>query len=838
MKIIKDLDRVKKDIKGYLEAYLKDQGLTMNRDKKYTCFMHADTDTSPNLSFYNNELVKCFSCGNTADIFKAYSHYELGQPSTPKGKEFIDIVRTLADRYNIHYEEEESLTEQASNPEKWKWIADYEYKNENNKILYKMVKWKIPPKNRNTYVFMGKTDDDMWRDSRHKGNYKLAKRWDKDGKEFPMYCIEKDKDTADTKHLKEFNQWVIYKFTDIIKAKKEGHTIYFTEGEKDAESIINSFGYVATTTCFGANSWYEQYNKQLAGANIVMIPDHDKAGYERILALYATMQAITLSFKVLLLPLTEYKQDISDWIAQGGTRDQFDSMVDALPQFGDKELKRVKEKITEFTKIEAERRKPTINEQLLNMDYNEIGNAKRLTLLHGDILKYRKHKGHENGKWMAYDGKIWEDNATDKVVVKYKNIYEIMKKTEAQLPDDTNAEYRKNLKKYIAKIGNKTSITNSIFLAQSEPKILCYDEIFDQNKYILNCNNGTIDLKTGELKPYNKDDFNTMISPINYDKDAKCNNWKVFINKIFQGDKELIEYIHMMLGMSLTGYTGEQCFFILYGEGSNGKSTMLDAILYAMGDYGTFINGSSLAERLYTDDGGARGELAKLHRKRFLYATECKNKQIDEELLKALTGEEHYEVRFMRQDPFMMQIFLKLWMGTNEKPKITGKDDGIWRRVRMIPMLHQFEGKDRQQDYFHNYLKPEAQGIFTWLVEGCKKWHRRKNNIILPASVFEASKEYRSESDLLQEHIDEGFTLGNSSEFMIETSTMLREHNEWLIKRGEARTNKTSIGLAMKKKGFKVVRTSGLRFYKGLKIIDKGGCSGFLPYEGKIPSFG
>ena len=230
--------------------------------------------------------------------------------------------------------------------------------------------------------------------------------------------------------------------------------------------------------------------------------------------------------------------------------------------------------------------------------------------------------------------------------------------------------------------------------AQSIPALATIAEDYDRDPFLLTVGNGTIDLRTGHLRPSQPDDLITRATDVDYFPAATCPRWLQFLDEVFGGDEALISFISRAVGYSLTGDTREQCLFILWGGGANGKSTFLETVLKLVGRHSAITPFSSfLVQR---NAGNPRNDVAKLHGARLVKAAESgKEGALDETIIKEITGGDTISARFLYQEFFEFKPTFKLWLATNHRPSIRGTDDAIWRRIRLIPFTRQFSGRNR-----------------------------------------------------------------------------------------------------------------------------------------------
>jgi putative DNA primase/helicase len=292
-------------------------------------------------------------------------------------------------------------------------------------------------------------------------------------------------------------------------------------------------------------------------------------------------------------------------------------------------------------------------------------------------------------------------------------------------------------------------IQNCVALARSQIAINV-DEL-DTDPWLFNVNNGTIDLRTAELREHRREDYITKLAPVTFDTNAPCPQWEEFLRRIFNGNEELIGYVQRLVGYCLTGSTEEHVLPILLGTGANGKSTFLETIMGMMGrDYAMKAPpGLLMAKRGESHP----TERADLFGKRLVACVETgENRRLAEALVKELTGGDRIRARRMREDFWEFAPTHHLRIASNYKPVIRGTDYGIWRRIKLIP----FEvviPEAEQDKKLPTKLSYELSGILSWCVQGCLDW--QQHGLRHPACVDRATSGYRNEMDAVSQFIDE-----------------------------------------------------------------------------------
>jgi putative DNA primase/helicase len=395
------------------------------------------------------------------------------------------------------------------------------------------------------------------------------------------------------------------------------------------------------------------------------------------------------------------------------------------------------------------------------------------------VARYGKRLIVVAGQWYAWSGMRWEKD--DGEVYRYacrlsKLIHAEAdawraKKTTAAEESDRNGKIADALTKWAAKSEMKSAIEAAVGLAK---KMLTVNENqIDRNPWLLNCLNGVVDLRTGAIKPHEPDDFITKLVPLEYDPKARSAAWDTVIARVTLEEemttRPLARFLQRWFGYCATGSTREQAFVVHYGQGSNGKSTILDTVAEVMGDYA-----ATGAPGLLVGNGRDRHptEIADLFGRRMVTSHETgEGGHLKEDMVKQLTGSDKVKARFMRADFFEFDPTHKLQLLTNYKPIIKGQDNGIWRRVLLMPYMARFASSEEVSSGRAHFvkdtriaerLKDEIQGVLTWVVEGARIWFQ--DGLQAPDAVLAASKDYQAEQDRVGQFVSECCELGREFE--------------------------------------------------------------------------
>lgn len=444
----------------------------------------------------------------------------------------------------------------------------------------------------------------------------------------------------------------------------------------------------------------------------------------------------------------------------------------------------------------------------------DTGNARRLVNLSGRDIRFV----HESGNWLIWNEKRWSE---DKQATIYKHAWGTVANMLHQAADLIKAEETRKegqrLSAWAKASENASRLDNMVKLASRLPGIRITAEQLDQVAHILNCENGTLDLRTGKLTKHSRADLLTKIIPIHYDEDAKCPTWDRFLNRIMQGNDRLIAFIQRAIGYTLTADVSEQCLFFMHGNGKNGKSTFIETISTMLGDYGLRLGTESLMSK--TMAGGIRNDLARLPGARLVVSAETEEgRRLDEPLVKDLTGGDTITARFLHREFFDFKPTHKLWMYGNHKPLIRGSDEGIWRRINLIPFEVQIPAEERDPRLLQK-LQAELPGILTWSVLGCLMWQREGLNP--PPEVKAATDTYRAEMDIISAWMDECLVKVPAAN--TPAAKLYASYKAWCDDNGEQPVSQRRLGQSLTARGFTRQRgTAGAHLYKGLGIMTRG----------------
>jgi putative DNA primase/helicase len=391
--------------------------------------------------------------------------------------------------------------------------------------------------------------------------------------------------------------------------------------------------------------------------------------------------------------------------------------------------------------------RPRQGSRLRFFPYTDTGNAERLVARYGADLRYC----HPQKSWYTWDERRWVADRRGHVMDLAKNIARALYAEAAEIEKQTD---REACAEFARKCESTERKKAALVSAQSEAGVPVLPEEFDADSFLLNCLNGTVDLRTGELHPHRRDNLITRLSPTKYDAAARSELWERFLDEATGGDPEMQDFLQRAVGYSLTGDVSEEVLFFVHGPGGTGKSTFLEAIRTVLGDYAKSADFESFIQR--RDAGGVRNDIAELAGRRFVVSIEVdEGKKLAEGLVKLLTGGDTVRARFLYQEAFDFLPQFKLWLAANHAPKVKHNDSAMWRRILRIP-FEQGRPKDKRDPSVKARLKDlreSGPAILAWAIEGCLRW--RESGLNVPEVVVDATEEYRSDMDPLRDFVAE-----------------------------------------------------------------------------------
>ncbi len=377
----------------------------------------------------------------------------------------------------------------------------------------------------------------------------------------------------------------------------------------------------------------------------------------------------------------------------------------------------------------------------------DYGNAQRLTRGHGVDLRY----SHAWGAWLTWDGRRWQRDATNEAMRRAKATVRAIYEEAANEPD---VDTRKAVANHARKSEAEPRLRHMVELAKSEPGIPVTPEEFDSDPWLLTCLNGTVELRTGRIREHRRDDLITKLSPTEFESEATDEDWERVLSEACGGSPDLIAFLARALGYSITGDTSEEKLFFIHGPAASGKSTVIEAVKAALGDYAVTTDFETFLKR--NQVGCPRNDLARLAGARLVTSLEVEHgKRLADGLVKQLTGGDTVTARFLHREFFEFRPQMKLWLAANHAPKVQADDEAMWRRIVRIPFDHVIPEQQRDPGLKLKLRNPGAarRAILGWLVKGCLAW--QEEGLSVPPMVKQATAAYRDEMDPLQDFFGE-----------------------------------------------------------------------------------
>jgi putative DNA primase/helicase len=445
--------------------------------------------------------------------------------------------------------------------------------------------------------------------------------------------------------------------------------------------------------------------------------------------------------------------------------------------------------------------------------HTDLASAHRIARDHGEDLRHCGALG-----WFAWDGMTWRADAGEATRRAMASARVLLRLAVDVGDVAETAEQRAQADRYLAwsrRAQGEPSIRRALELAQHIEPIATTAAVWDRDPWLLACSNGTLDLRTLELREHRREDMITRACPVAYDPAAPAPAWQAFVERVLP-DAELRAFVQRALGYSLTGATGEQCLMVTHGTGANGKTTLLEAVRYVLGDYAAHAQTATL---MHARERGADNDLVRLRGARFVTAVEsAEGQRLDEARIKQLTGGDTITARLLYREPIEFSPQLKIWLATNHRPEVRGTDHAIWRRLRLIPWTVQIPEGERDGG-LPAKLRAEAQGILRWLVEGCAEWQR--GGLQAPASVLAATTEWRGDSDLVAQFIADRCVVMPGVQ--VTAGALYADFRAWALEQGLEPMSQTALGRRLADAGHQQRRTSRARLWVGIGLHAEGG---------------
>ncbi len=614
-------------------------------------------------------------------------------------------------------------------------------------------------------------------------------------------------------NLKDIER-IPYRLPALLAAPADA-PVFGCEGEKDCDALA-ALGLVATTNPGGTGStklWdTKRFREPFTGRHVVILPDNDPPGAKHAAHVAQSLRSVAASLKVIELPALPAKGDVCDWLAAGHTVEELRALVAAAPEWTPAPRPASQPAVTADD--------PSIATDGVGRSYDGVLEDALATQRFADLIRGRALYATDALAWYRYDGARWVRDSGECWL-----LGEAIEVAKAYLRDALNdplgQQYKARLaiaKRYNTVAGRRKLIEGA---TAANLGLTTMAGQFDADPSLLNCANGAIDLQTGSLRPHSPADRITKLAPVAFDAAATCPRWTQFLDEVLP-DSETIAFLQRFIGFCLTASTKNHVVVFLYGLGANGKSVLCETVGALLGDYATVLPASVLMAKEYQ---GHACEIMPLRGARWALFPELPAGKFDEPRVKAFASADTMTARNLFEGPVTWKPTHKVVLTGNHKPIVRGQDEGIWRRLKLIPFDRVVPPERRDLD-LPAKLRAELPGILNWALVGCAAWQRDPRCLESAcASIVAATAEYREESDRLAPYLGECCLLAPDAR--VSRSALRTSYEAWCAREGEHPMHAREFGDHLKRRGIvdAKMKVSGesVRGWHGLGLLTDGG---------------
>jgi putative DNA primase/helicase len=434
---------------------------------------------------------------------------------------------------------------------------------------------------------------------------------------------------------------------------------------------------------------------------------------------------------------------------------------------------------------------PPIPQEMPCFPNTDLGNAERLAFRHGPDLRYC----HAWKGWLIWDGTRWKSDDSGEI---FRRIAETVRSIYNEASEMPDKESRRAIASWAKSSESRRAISAMEGLAQNLTGIPVAIEQLDSDDYLLNCQNGTVDLRTGKLELPCREHLITKLAPTIYAPEASAELWDRFVCELMLDRLSLVDYLQRSVGYSLTANITEKVVFICHGGGNNGKTTFLETLKTALGDYAGQVLIESLMVQKNSSGNAPSPDIADLRGLRFVTSSESEDgSRLAEGKVKYLTGMNRVKARRLHENGWEFRPTWKLWMDCNHLPNIRGSDKAIWSRIKRIPFDLTLEPEQVDQS-LPDRLKLELSGVLRWAVEGCMSWSTGR--LGAPEEVAVATNLYHSQMDVIGRFLGDCTKPGLPSN-EVKARTLYRLYNRWCSSTGEFAISERVFGERLADRG-------------------------------------
>ena len=593
----------------------------------------------------------------------------------------------------------------------------------------------------------------------------------------------------------------LYNGTVLEKAE----AVFLVEGEKDVDTLTK-YGLPAVSLPNGAH-WENEYVAYFSDKVIIILPDNDDTGRGYAKAALKALKPTNYNTDIMQLnnlwPEIPEKGDVSDYIAAKGEeavaklKETLDVVTrnrkpaPAVPAVPTAQCSAAA--VTVVATSVPLMLKTHIDYCIVIKEFNPHSNPKYSATDNGsgrlfsDIVRGQARYVASRKSWFIYDGTRWAPDEGNMATMEMcKAIGDALTRYAFSIQDENERkQYLKYTMRWMTRNYRKTILDD----AASVYNIGMGE--FDADVNLLNCKNGTLDLKTMQFRSHNPDDKITKIADVVYDPNAKCPRFEQFLIEVMSGDADKSAFLQKALGYALSGDSRYECMFILYGATTrNGKSTLMESILRVFGDYGLTVAPETIAAKQRNSSGPSE-DLARLAGRRLANISEpSRGMRLNAAQVKSMTGNDSINARFLHCNSFDFRPQFKLYINTNYLPSVDDMSLFSSNRVRVIPFDRHFEPQEQDPNLKHLFAEEEAKSaILNWLIAG---WQLlQKEGLDSPAAVVEATNEYSRDSNKIALFAEEKLIEDRTGE--ARTAEVYERYKEWCDVNGCMPENSTNF---------------------------------------------
>lgn len=462
-------------------------------------------------------------------------------------------------------------------------------------------------------------------------------------------------------------------------------------------------------------------------------------------------------------------------------------------------------------------------------DYTDVGQAGVLVREYGEIMAFSKATG-----FLIYDGSVWREDETQarklsQVLTTWQleeareRIRAARKKLDEAIeadPQDPEAVTAANLalkseekfRSYVLSRRSSTRISST--LTEAAPQVAVKVEQLDADGYLLNTPAGTVDLRTGEIKPHSPKDYCTKITTVSPGNDGR-EEFEAFLSQLSCEDPDFIRYLQEITGLACIGVVKVEQLITAYGSGGNGKSTFFNVLFKVLGDYSGMLSAETLTVQSRKNKSP---EYAELRGKRLVIAAELEEGlRLDTAVVKKLCSTDPVYAERKYKDPFYFFPSHHVVLFTNHLPKVGTNDDGTWSRLQVLPFQAKFRGQAGEiKDYAEELYQKCGGYVLRWMIEGAGIVIRNMFMIRQPDCVLEAIGRYKDENDWLSKFLDEYCDQGGN--YSTESGRLYRIYRTWCDDVGEFKRSAADFKKAMEARGFRYHKSKTGNYCYGLAL--------------------